>query len=141
MESPNNNIRALHARIYPSIEEFNKPNLQVGFSDEDASFFSGQFQAFPTFFGSGKAKSSFHYAATSNWLQSFLYEHSVNLEDLLKLSDVMVEHFLGSNGVFSCFVNSDSQFAFHSKDLIKLSTVMIKHSIGPNQDLVQLNSP
>nr|XP_028954446.1 uncharacterized protein LOC103429348 isoform X2 [Malus domestica] len=71
-ESPNNNIRALHARIYPSIEEFNKPNLQVGFSDEDASFFSGQFQAFPTFFGSGEAKSSFHYAATSNWLQSFL---------------------------------------------------------------------
>ncbi|KAM1790404.1 hypothetical protein ACFX11_034658 [Malus domestica] len=62
-ESPNINIRALHARIYPSIEEFNKPNLQ-----------------------------------NLEPLREFSYEHSVNLEDLLKLSDVMVEHFLGSNG-------------------------------------------
>nr|XP_028954069.1 uncharacterized protein LOC114822986 [Malus domestica] len=41
---------------------------------------SGQFQAFPTFFWSGEAKSSFHCAATSNWLQSFLKIAVVNLD-------------------------------------------------------------
>ncbi|KAM1345016.1 hypothetical protein FF1_034420 [Malus domestica] len=114
-ESPNNNIQALHARIYPSIEEFNKPNLQVGFSDEDASFFPANFKHFQPFLGLAKKIvvanldpandalaypfQNFHVLLFNlEPLREFSYEHSVNLEDLIKLSDVMVEHSLGSNG-------------------------------------------